>query len=98
MADWTEEEKRKIWDKGEIVLGYDKNAWRKDQCGAFIKWDKYGGDRSDKFNNGWLHKDRVLLVTADHVCHPFDHEQGRTQRVFEDRVLFTILNMLFVWE
>ena len=29
MATWTEEEKRKIWEKGEIVLGYDKNVWRK---------------------------------------------------------------------
>ena len=32
MANWTEEEKRKIWDKGEIVPGYDKNVWRKDQA------------------------------------------------------------------
>lgn len=39
MANWTEEEKRIIWDKGEIVSGYDKNIWRKDQCGAFIKWN-----------------------------------------------------------
>lgn len=42
MANWTEEEKRRIWGKGIIVPGYDKNIWRKDQCGAFIKWDCYG--------------------------------------------------------
>lgn len=46
----------------------------------------------------FLFKDRTILETADHVCHPFDHEQGRTQRVFEDKVLFAILNMLFVRE
>lgn len=28
MANWTEEEKRKIWNKGDIVPGYDKNIWR----------------------------------------------------------------------
>ena len=49
MANWTEEEKKKIWDKGEIIPGRDKNVWRKDQCGAIIKWDMYG-DRSDKYN------------------------------------------------
>ena len=52
MANWTEEEKKKIWDKGEIILDRDKNVWRKDQCGAIIKWDMYE-DRSDKYNCGW---------------------------------------------
>lgn len=46
------EEKKKIWDKGEIIPSLDKNVWRKDQCGAIIKWDMYG-DRSDKCNYGW---------------------------------------------
>lgn len=39
-----------------------------------------------------LHKEKVILVTADHVCHPFDHEQGRTQRVFEDKDVALINN------
>ena len=52
MANWTEEEKREIWNKGEIVPGYDKNIWRKDQCGALIKWNCYG-DRSSQTNCGW---------------------------------------------
>lgn len=29
MANRTEKEKWKIWEKGEIVPGYDKNAWRR---------------------------------------------------------------------
>ena len=52
MANWTIEERRQIWNKGQVVPGYDPTMWRKDQCGAFIKWDKYG-DRSDRYNNGW---------------------------------------------
>ena len=52
MANWTIEERRKIWNKGQVVPGYDPAVWRKDQCGAFIKWDKYG-DRSSQDNNGW---------------------------------------------
>lgn len=52
MANWTIEERRQIWNKGQVVPGSDPAIWRKDQCGAFIKWDKYG-DRSDRYNNGW---------------------------------------------
>ena len=40
MANWTIEERRQIWNKGQVVPGYDPTMWRKDQCGAFIKWDK----------------------------------------------------------
>ena len=52
MANWTEEEKRKIWDKGTIIPDMDQRIWRMDQCGALIKWDMYG-DRSDRYNCGW---------------------------------------------
>lgn len=52
MANWTIEERRMIWNEGQVVPGCDPTMWRKDQCGAFIKWDKYGG-RSDRCNNGW---------------------------------------------
>ena len=38
------------------------------------------------------HKGRIILVTADHVCHPFDHEPGRTQRVFEDKDVALVNN------
>ena len=52
MANWTEEEKRKIWNKGEVIPGLNRDMWRTDQCGAYIKWDMYG-DRSARDNNGW---------------------------------------------
>ena len=38
------------------------------------------------------HQKHVILVTADHVCHPFDHENGRTQRVFEDKDVALVNN------
>ena len=41
MANWTEEEKRKIWNKGEVIPGLNRDMWRTDQCGAYIKWDMY---------------------------------------------------------
>lgn len=30
MANWTDEEKRKIWNNGAIVPGMDQRIWRKD--------------------------------------------------------------------
>ena len=52
MTNWTIEERRQIWNKGQVIPGEDPAVWRKDQCGAFIKWDMYG-DRSDRYKNGW---------------------------------------------
>lgn len=51
MANWTIEERRQIWNQGQVVPGSDPAIWRKDQCGGGIKWDMYG-DRSDRYNNG----------------------------------------------
>jgi 5-methylcytosine-specific restriction endonuclease McrA len=31
-----------VWQKAQSVLGYDSNVWRKDACGAWIKYDHYG--------------------------------------------------------
>lgn len=31
------------------------------------------------------HKDKVFLVTADHVCHPFDHTPNVIQRAYKDK-------------
>jgi hypothetical protein len=47
---FDEETIQKVWEKGKIVPNYDKDKWRKDQCNAWIKRDKYG-DRSSKY--GW---------------------------------------------
>lgn len=38
------------------------------------------------------HKDKVILVTADHVCHPFDHEPNVKQRAFVDKDVAIVNN------
>lgn len=39
---WTKEQIQGAWNRATIVDGYDKNRFRKDACGAWIIWDKYG--------------------------------------------------------
>jgi 5-methylcytosine-specific restriction endonuclease McrA len=43
--------KRQVWQKGEIVQGNDPSKKRKDRCGAWIEWDKYG--ITNENGNGW---------------------------------------------
>lgn len=31
-----------IWDKAQIVLGYDPNVFRKDRYETWIQWSEYG--------------------------------------------------------
>lgn len=42
MANWTEEEKKKIWDKAATDPYNNPDLWRKDQCGAWMYWPSYG--------------------------------------------------------
>lgn len=42
MANWSNEEIQQIWEKAEIVVGYNPDIWRKDQCGAWIYRLNYG--------------------------------------------------------
>lgn len=39
-----------VWQKGQVVAGYNPDEWRKDQCGAWIG-RTYHGNRNSKF--GW---------------------------------------------
>lgn len=50
MCRYDEALKKKIWERGRIIEGYDKNKCRQDACGAWILWDHYG-DRESPF--GW---------------------------------------------
>lgn len=50
MCEVTEQLKKIIWEKGIIVEKYDSDKIRKDACGAWIQYDKYG-DRNSIF--GW---------------------------------------------
>lgn len=48
MANYTETEKRKAWNKCSEVQGRNPDDWRKDICGALIKYDQYRTD--DEFS------------------------------------------------
>jgi len=39
---FTAQEIAAVWSRGRIVIGNDPKIWRKDICGAWIKWDRYG--------------------------------------------------------
>jgi hypothetical protein len=47
---WSEEIIQKVWEKGRVVEGNDKNRWRKDECSAWIGRKEYG-DRKSQY--GW---------------------------------------------
>lgn len=40
--DITNQLKRSVWEKGQKVSGFNPDMYRKDPCGAWIVWDKYG--------------------------------------------------------
>lgn len=39
-----------VWAKATFIIGHDSSEWRKDECGAWIKYSEYG-NRSSQF--GW---------------------------------------------
>lgn len=39
---FTDTIKKAVWNKATIVEGYDQALIRKDPCGAWIMWEKYG--------------------------------------------------------
>jgi hypothetical protein len=38
----SEELKQLVWDNATVVPGFDIRIFRKDPCGAWVVWDKYG--------------------------------------------------------
>lgn len=42
----TEQEKLWAWENALAVEGYNPSTYRKDACGAWIAWDKYGVQES----------------------------------------------------
>lgn len=59
-GDFSHEEKSRVWHKGQQVPGYDPLRVRKDCCGAWMEWAKYG-DRDSP--NGW-EVDHIMPVAA----------------------------------
>jgi len=50
MANFSEEQIKKVWGKATIVSGNDSNVFRKDQCSAWIARQQYGNRKS---SYGW---------------------------------------------
>jgi len=46
----SEQDRLKVWEKAQIVDGYDSTLYRKDCCGAWMAYAKYG-DTSNPY--GW---------------------------------------------
>lgn len=46
----TKETVQKVWEKGHLVRSNDPDVWRQDDCGAWIRRDKYGS-RDSQY--GW---------------------------------------------
>ena len=42
MTDFTRVEEQQVWEKANTVKNVDKNIFRKDYAGAWIKRDQYG--------------------------------------------------------
>ena len=51
-----DELRKKVWAKGQIVEGFAPSLFRKDACGAWIVWDKFGV------------QDNLFGWEIDHVC------------------------------
>ena len=49
-----------VWRKATAVPGYDPSVYRKDRCGAWIKWSDYG--TTGKF--GW-EVDHIIPISMD---------------------------------
>ncbi len=66
------------------------------QVFTFPKGDMKNGEYPDGAGSGFIlrHKDKSIFVTADHVCHPFDHEPERTKRIFEDKDVAIVNNWI----
>jgi len=47
---FTNEIVRAVWEKGTIISNNDPAIWRKDACGAWMRWSDYG-NRNSQY--GW---------------------------------------------
>ena len=50
MAYFTQQEILAVWKKGTVVPNYDPSLYRKDKCGAWMRFKEYG-DRNSIY--GW---------------------------------------------
>ena len=82
--------KRSVWEKGQIVDGLNPDMYRKDPCGALIVWDKYGmqdnmyGWEIDHiFPKSKLEDMGISASLIDDLCNlrPMQHENNASKSV-----------------
>ena len=49
---WSEAEKKAVWNKGTSVGNNDPAIWRQDMAGAWINYNMYG-NTNDELGYGW---------------------------------------------
>lgn len=50
-TDFSENTKRQVWNKAQIVANVDPSTRRKDHCGAWIDWNQHGVTNEN--GTGW---------------------------------------------
>jgi hypothetical protein len=62
-TNWTEEQIRAAWNRGQLADRLNPDKWRKDACGAWIAWQQFGNKESAF---GWdIDRDVPLPGAAD---------------------------------
>ncbi len=49
-----------VWQKSAVVPGLNPSTWRKDPCGALMRWDLYGDTTPGGF--GWEVDHRIPIA------------------------------------
>ena len=67
MSNWSEKQVQQVWEKGKTVPNNDKDKFRKDFAGAWIKRDEHGNQDSIY---GWQidHQLPVDKKGCDSIC------------------------------
>ena len=61
-SNFSEFDRRAVWEKGYVIPSKNPAQFRKDKCGAVISWDKYGDTTVGGM--GW-EIDHIRPVSAD---------------------------------
>ncbi len=80
--------KMQVWQKAQVVDGYNPDMYRKDSCGAWIVWDKfgvqdsiYGWEVDHVYPKSKLEELGVSLDLIDNICNlrPMQHSNNESK-------------------
>jgi len=81
---------KKVWEKGGIIPGYDPEAWRQDECGAWIGRRFYGNKDSQY---GWEIFAAEPRVQGSEVetsnLHPMQWENSKARKLGRSKCVVT---------